>query len=93
MTVTTEVLMYIQSVRNYFEQNPKVKQYFIGNTDEEDFFNSLGEISQKNVYEERDVMLTQEQFEELRMVKRKMGNIHDKRIFMDLGEHGQICLN
>jgi hypothetical protein len=93
MMVTTEVLMYIQSVRNYFEQNPEVRQYFIGNTDEEYFFNKLGEISQKNVDEERDAMLTQEQFEELRMVKKEMSFIYDKRIFMDLGEYGQICLN
>ena len=93
MMVTTEVLIYVQSVKNYFEQNPEVKEYFIGNTDEDDFFNRLSERSQKNIDEEKDAMLTQEQFEELRVVKRKINITIYKNLFIDLGEYGQVCLN
>ena len=88
MLVTTEVLMYVQSVRIYFDNNPEVKKYFIGTSDEEVFFEKLGELSQKNTDNEEDVMLTQEQFESLRQI-----NSNVKSLFINVGEYGQVCLN
>lgn len=91
MMVTIKVLLYIQSVRNYFNQNPEVKNYFVGKSDEELFFHELGEVSQKNVDDDKGPTLTKEQFEELRTVK--INSVKYKNIFIDLGEYGQIGLN
>jgi hypothetical protein len=64
--VSPEVLIYIQTVKHYFETNVEACEYFIGNGDKELFFNHLLEISQKNFQKNGEVMLNKEQFELLR---------------------------
>lgn len=66
MKLSPEVLIYIQTVKNYFNSNQKARDYFLKNSDEELFFEHLGEISQKNFEKEGEVMLNQEQFDLLR---------------------------
>jgi len=46
--MSPEVLIYIQSVKNYFKTNNEAKDYFLNGNDEELFFKHLSEISQKN---------------------------------------------
>ena len=90
-----DVLIYIQSVKNFFEKNEETKNYFIRHTDEEIFFQKLTKISQKNFEEKGDPMLTQEEFEELKNTLQKnelKEDIHSK-IHMKLGNFGTICLN
>ena len=46
--IPPEVLIYIQTVKTYLKNNTEAKDYFIGESDEELFFDHLSEISQKN---------------------------------------------
>jgi hypothetical protein len=46
--LSPEVLIYVQSVKSYFQKNDEAREYFIANSDEEQFFKHLSEISQKN---------------------------------------------
>ncbi len=64
--LSPEVLIYIQSVKHYFETNKEAREYFLGNADEELFYKHLSEISQKNFEKDGEVMLNKEQFELLR---------------------------
>ena len=62
----TEVLVYLQKVKNYISTNEEAKTYFIGNSDSEEFYKHLAIISEKNFEENGQPELTQEQFELLR---------------------------
>ena len=64
--MSPEVLIYIQSVKNYFKTNNEAKDYFLNGNDEELFFKHLSEISQKNFNKNGEVMLDKNQFELLR---------------------------
>lgn len=64
--LSPEVLIYIQSVKHYFETNQEAREYFLGTADEELFYKHLSEISQKNFETNGEVMLNKEQFELLR---------------------------
>lgn len=66
MNFIPEVLIYIQTVKSYFKNSDESREYFIGNSSEEVFFQHLGEISQKNFETKGEVMLDKEQFELLR---------------------------
>ena len=63
-----EVLIYIQTVKHYFENNSEAREYFLGNANEELFYEHLSEISQKNFDKDGEVMLNKEQFEKLRNI-------------------------
>jgi len=101
--MSPEVLIYIQSVKNYFKTNNEAKDYFLNGNDEELFFKHLSEISQKNFNKNGEVMLDKNQFELLRTttkvitiaVKKDLPeekNIGEK-IFQDIKGFGKICLN
>ena len=64
--ISPEVLMYVQSVRNYFNGNKEAKEFFLSNSDEESFYEHLTEIAQKNFDEKSEATLNREQFELLR---------------------------
>ncbi len=66
MNLSPEVLIYIQTVKNYFNTNKEAYDYFLGNSDEVLFFQHLAEISQKNFEKDGEVMLNREQFDLLR---------------------------
>ena len=61
-----EVLIYIQTVKNFFSKNEGTREYFLSQIDEDIFFKYLGNISQKNFEESGEVMLSEVQFELLR---------------------------
>jgi hypothetical protein len=61
-----EVLIYIQTVKNFFSKNEGTREYFLSQIDEDTFFRYLGNISQKNFEDNGEVMLTEVQFELLR---------------------------
>jgi hypothetical protein len=61
-----EVLIYIQTVKNFFSKNEGTREYFLSQIDENIFFKYLGDISKKNFEENGEVMLTEVQFELLR---------------------------
>ena len=103
MKLSPEVLIYIQTVKTYFANSKEARDYFIGDSDVELFFQHLSEISQKNFDDEGEVMLNKEQFELLRKtilaitISKKTDDeiIEEKKdnIFMDIPNFGQICLN
>jgi hypothetical protein len=61
-----EVLIYIQTVKNFFSKNEGTREYFLSQIDEDVFFKFLGDISKKNFEDSGEVMLTEVQFELLR---------------------------
>jgi hypothetical protein len=64
--VSPEVLIYLQTVKNYFETNSETKSYFLSNSNEELFYKHMTEIAQKNYEKNGDATLDREQFELLR---------------------------
>lgn len=103
MEYSPEVLIYLQTVKKYFQTNQEAREYFISNYNEDVFFKHLCEISEKNFKQNGEVMLTKEQFELLRRtilaiqistkdLPEETDNIEDN-IFIDMRGYGKICLN
>ena len=100
--LSPEVLIYVQSVKNYFQKNSEAREYFIANSDEEQFFKHLSEISQKNFNKNGEVMLDKTQFELLRVTVQaiaivtapveNLSSVEDN-IFIDMRGYAKICLN
>lgn len=66
MDLSPEVLIYIQSVKSYFEINKEASEYFLSESNEELFYKHLTEIAQKNFSKSGEAILNREQFELLR---------------------------
>ena len=64
--ISPEVLIYLQSVKNYFETNIEAREFFLSNSDEELFYKHMIEIAQKNFEKNGTATLDREQFELLR---------------------------
>ena len=64
--VSPEVLIYLQTVKNFFETNVEAREYFLSNSSEELFFKHMAEIAQKNFEKNGEATLDREQFELLR---------------------------
>ena len=64
--ISPEVLIYLQTVKNYFETNKEAREFFLNNSDEELFYKYMTEIAQKNFEKNGDATLDREQFELLR---------------------------
>lgn len=95
-----EVLIYIQTVKNFFKSNKEAREYFLSDSDEESFFKHLTEISQKNFEKDGEVMLSQTQFELLRktisaitVVEKSKEKTTNENIFVEIKDFGKICLN
>lgn len=100
MKLSPEVLIYIQTVKSYFEKNMEAREYFLSDSDETLFFEHLGEISQKNFEKNGEVMLDREQFDLLRktirainVIKKEEKDFKEPTIYFDIPNFGQICLN
>lgn len=100
MKPSPEVLIYIQTVKNYLNANEEAREYFLKNGDENFFYKHLEEISQKNYEKMGEVMLTKEQFELLRKTSIAVNisnkteeEFQEKNIFIEIGDFGKICLN
>lgn len=100
--IPSEVLIYLQTVRNYLNNNNEAKDYFIGESDEELFFEHLTEISQKNFESNGEVTLNRDQFE---LLKKTISAISiskkeiplkpevSENIFFEMKGFGKIYLN
>jgi hypothetical protein len=94
--MSPEVLMYIQTVKQFLDKNEESKRYFLKNVDEETFFKNLEEVAQKNFNSNGEPMLTEIQFELLKRATKviqitKKENINN--IFIDMPGFQPICLN
>lgn len=65
--VSPEVLIYLQTVKNYFETNKEAREFFLSNSNEDLFYKHMVEIAQKNFEKNGDATLDREQFELLRI--------------------------
>lgn len=65
-SVSPEVLIYLQTVKNYFETNKEAREFFLSNSDGELFYKHMTEIAQKNFEKNGEATLDREQFELLR---------------------------
>ena len=97
-----EVLIYIQKVKTYLENDDKARSYFLDDVDEDLFYQHLIEISRKNFEKDGEPTLTQDQFELLRKTLRAVHisknekNDEDdvnEKIYMRINGFGIICLN
>jgi hypothetical protein len=67
MEFLPDILIYIQTVKNFLENNKGTKEYFLTNVDEELFYDNLGQIAQINLEKNGEPQLSKEQFEVLRL--------------------------
>jgi hypothetical protein len=67
MEFSPDVLIYVQTIRNYFTTNESAREYFLKNVDHDLFFENLAKISEVNFQKTGDAQLTKEQFEFLRI--------------------------
>ena len=81
-----EVLIYIQTVKNFFKNNKGTRDYFLKQLNEDVFWKYLGNISKKNFEENGEVMLSEVQFELLRktLIALKISEIDDNSLLEDI---------
>lgn len=91
----SEILIYVQKTRKYFNENKEIYDYFLKDVDEELFFKYLAEISEKNYAKTGNPELTKIQFEILNKTVRAICVIKKPldSIWWEDGIFGTICLN
>lgn len=67
MSFSPEVLIYLQTLKNYFENNEEARSYFLSKVDEEEFFRLVGETAEINLQKNSEPQLSKEQLEFLRV--------------------------
>jgi hypothetical protein len=67
MEFLPDILIYIQTVKNFLENDKGTKEYFLTNVDEDLFYENLGQIAQINLEKNGEPQLSKEQFEVLRL--------------------------
>lgn len=75
MEISPEVLIYIEKVKNFIDNNSKAKEYFLKNTNREDFFHNLAVVAQGNFENIGQAELTTEQFDGIRISQIMIGAI------------------
>jgi hypothetical protein len=65
--INTDVLIYIKKLREYINNSDKVKKYFIGENDEEQFYNMVLNVAIVNQYKRNEPNLNEVQFEFIKM--------------------------
>ena len=95
----TEILVYLQRVKNYLNTNEEANKYFIGDSDVDECYNQLTIVSEKNFETNGQPELTKEQFELLRIAalataisKQRVFYSEDK-LFLFLVDYPGICMN
>lgn len=98
--MSPEVLIYIQTVKNFFEKNIEAKDYFLKNLDEKIFFKYLAEISEKNFKTNGEVALSVDQFELLKRTviaisisKKTEEELDNSHLFFKVKDYGFFSLN
>lgn len=67
MGFSPEVLIYLQTVKNYFNNNDDARSYFLSNLNEEEFYDRISEVAETNFKKTGEPQLSREQFEFLRI--------------------------
>lgn len=66
MSIHPDILIYLQTIKNFFENNEEARIYFYVEYDIEYFYEMVIDFSKKNLKEINDPKLTMEQFETIR---------------------------
>lgn len=93
--MSPEVLIYVQSIKKFFNTNVEAQKYFDLEGNEEKFFEYVGEMSQRNFEEDGEPELTVLQFEELRhkISKFPVEENQITGVFISFGNLGYMSLN
>lgn len=67
MDFSPESLIYLQTIKNYFENNEEARKYFLSNLNEDEFFNAILKVAENNFKKTGEPQLSQEQLEFLRV--------------------------
>lgn len=78
MNLHPDVLIYLQTVKNYLENNIEAKKYFIGRNDEDAFYDLIKDIANVNYEKNREPKLTREQFELVRITLQEFTDAEKK---------------
>jgi hypothetical protein len=70
MELHPDVLVYLQSVKTYLENNTEAREYFIGDSDEESFLDLVSDVANVNYEKRGEPQLTKAQFEFVRITLR-----------------------
>ena len=95
----SEVLVYIQKIKNFLNTNKSARDYFIGKSDVDEFYKQLSIISEKNYETNGQPELTKEQFELLRLtlevvaISQQKMFITEDGLFMVYENYPPISLN
>jgi hypothetical protein len=92
-----EVLTYIMAFKSFLKKNDEIRSYFLGNdVNEDEFFEMFGQIAEKNYEDNGAPQLSKEQLEILRkslLVLNMTKNNVEQKLFIDVPNFGQFCLN
>lgn len=75
-----DIIIYVNTVKKYFEKNPEFSDYIIGNNELDFFYENVTKYAKKNHEKTGDYRINKEQFEHLRKCKK----IKDHYIYGDL---------
>jgi hypothetical protein len=89
MNFKPEVLIYLNQVKSFLSKNEEARSYFMSNTNPDDFYTKLCEMSEKNFDSSGEPSLTQEQFEELRLeiIKEPEKKVFDPIVYTKFGHY------
>lgn len=87
--VHPDVLVYIQSVKSYLEKNSEAREYFIGDSSEESFYELVTDIANVNYEKRGEPQLTKEQFELVRITLKAFQEVEveDNSIYEYIPNH------
>lgn len=93
--MSSEVLIYIQNMKKYFTDNISVQTYFGVKGHEEEFFDIVIKLAEKNFEDHGEPQLSYDQLEDIRkkMHKTKDNPKEAIGIFISTGDYGYISLN
>jgi hypothetical protein len=97
--MSPEVLIYIQKVKMYLENDQSAYDYFLGGIDYDKFFEELGKIATTNIEKKGEPSLTQNQFELVKTLCSSKDELKNKdkndssTIYLDLGSFGKLYMN
>lgn len=87
MKLSSEVLIYVQTIKNYLETNQEARDYFLKNADYDLFFDNLAQISEINFQKNGEPQLTQQQFEFLRVSMMIFKEVEEQEINQTIYEY------
>lgn len=93
----SEVLIYLQKLKSYFNSVDEVRNYFVGDVHIDLFYEKVTKTSQENFQKTGQPMLSVDQFESIRieLMREHFKQIKQlpKEIFVDYKQFGKFYLN